>query len=331
MKVAIFITARIGDSVMITSQINCITAISKTIKVDVFCLRKRRLIFKEISQIRRIITTNKQLAKIQLYIRAFYDRYDIAFCYPEEASLLRFSSSISNVTYTFASPLNADIKDKKIRYISKPTDHSIKELLKLSMLTKAAGFECNEYKPIFYLSEPELSIAKKIISNTTVSGSTPSNIITIHARSFYTKSHRNWPLQHFTVLCNMISSSNPDTLFIFTGSPDDSSYVSTITKDAFFRFYNACGKNLRISAALVKSSHIYIGVDTGMTHIAGCLNIPMVGLYHCLYPQSIYGSNNLPTDRSISLDDLVSKCNNSSEMSAITPKMVFSRIQDLLK
>jgi heptosyltransferase-3 len=29
---------------------------------------------------------------------------------------------------------------------------------------------------------------------------------------------------------------------------------------------------------------LYIGVDTGPTHIAGALGIPMVALYHCAYP-----------------------------------------------
>ena len=29
---------------------------------------------------------------------------------------------------------------------------------------------------------------------------------------------------------------------------------------------------------------LYIGVDTGPTHSAGALGIPMVALYHCAYP-----------------------------------------------
>ena len=28
---------------------------------------------------------------------------------------------------------------------------------------------------------------------------------------------------------------------------------------------------------------LYIGVDTGPTHLAGALGVPMIGLYHCLH------------------------------------------------
>ena len=41
---------------------------------------------------------------------------------------------------------------------------------------------------------------------------------------------------------------------------------------------------LRASAALMAQLDLYVGVDTGPTHIAGALGIPMVALYHPAYP-----------------------------------------------
>ena len=50
--------------------------------------------------------------------------------------------------------------------------------------------------------------------------------------------------------------------------------------------------DLRRSAALIAQMDLYVGVDTGPTHIAGALGIPMVALYHCSYP----GRNLVPLD-----------------------------------
>jgi heptosyltransferase-3 len=42
--------------------------------------------------------------------------------------------------------------------------------------------------------------------------------------------------------------------------------------------------SLRESAALMAELDLYVGVDTGPTHIAGALEVPMIGIYHHAYP-----------------------------------------------
>jgi len=42
--------------------------------------------------------------------------------------------------------------------------------------------------------------------------------------------------------------------------------------------------SLRESAAIITELDLYIGVDTGPTHIAGALEVPMIGIYHHAYP-----------------------------------------------
>ena len=41
--------------------------------------------------------------------------------------------------------------------------------------------------------------------------------------------------------------------------------------------------SLRESGAVMQNLDLYIGVDTGPTHLAGALGVPMIGLYHCLH------------------------------------------------
>ena len=44
---------------------------------------------------------------------------------------------------------------------------------------------------------------------------------------------------------------------------------------------------------LIGELDLYVGVDTGPTHIAGALDVPMIGIYHHLYP----GRNLAPLNR----------------------------------
>ena len=51
------------------------------------------------------------------------------------------------------------------------------------------------------------------------------------------------------------------------------------------RCHSLAGKlSLRRTLALMAKLDLYVGVDTGPTHLAGALGIPMVAMYHCLHP-----------------------------------------------
>jgi heptosyltransferase-3 len=45
--------------------------------------------------------------------------------------------------------------------------------------------------------------------------------------------------------------------------------------------------SLRQSAALMNELDLYVGVDTGPTHIMGALGAPMIALYHCYSPSRL--------------------------------------------
>src|SRR5258708_8105644 len=39
---------------------------------------------------------------------------------------------------------------------------------------------------------------------------------------------------------------------------------------------------------------LYVGVDTGPTHIMSTFDIPLVGLYHCIHPSKLAGPGDHP-------------------------------------
>ena len=96
----------------------------------------------------------------------------------------------------------------------------------------------------------------------------------------------------------------PNVHLIVLGDAAARERVSVFEKAIPGRVTIAAGRlALRESAAVMRELALYIGVDTGPTHIAGALGIPMVALYHPRYP----GRNLMPLDnpRCIALEGSV--------------------------
>jgi len=87
---------------------------------------------------------------------------------------------------------------------------------------------------------------------------------------------------------------------------------------------------LRQSAAIISELDLYVGVDTGPTHIAGALGIPMVALYHCLYP----GRNLAPLEnlncRIIEHPASETTCSEASGMDEISVDAVWPHVAQML-
>jgi heptosyltransferase-3 len=93
----------------------------------------------------------------------------------------------------------------------------------------------------------------------------------------------------------------------------------------------AAGKfGLRQSAALMQQFNLYVGVDTGPTHIAGALRIPMVALYHAAYA----GRYLMPLDhpRCVVIEHplTLTEGRHGASMDAITLDQVWEAAQNLL-
>jgi heptosyltransferase-3 len=84
---------------------------------------------------------------------------------------------------------------------------------------------------------------------------------------------------------------------------------------------------LRQNAALLERLSLYVGVDTGPTHIAGALGVPMIALYHPAYP----GHNLMPIGhpRCIVLEHSGAMTGDSegNEMKLITVDQVWSAVR----
>jgi heptosyltransferase-3 len=71
---------------------------------------------------------------------------------------------------------------------------------------------------------------------------------------------------------------------------------------------------------------LYIGVDTGPTHIMSAFDIPLVGLYHCLSSSKLTGPLEHPRLYAIDHPRLGKDCTEHSPMAEIRVETVFAQV-----
>ena len=118
-------------------------------------------------------------------------------------------------------------------------------------------------------------------------------LIGIQANSFPTKAYRNLSPAMVRAILAGLPERYTGARILLLGGAKDRERNQAIAATLGPRALDVSGQfKLRLAAALIGRLDLYIGVDTGPTHIAGCFDVPMVALYHCKHP----GRNLMPLD-----------------------------------
>ena len=90
--------------------------------------------------------------------------------------------------------------------------------------------------------------------------------------------------------------------------------------------------SLRETAAVISQLNLYVGVDTGPSHIAGALQIPMVVLYHCKHPSRCLAPPEHPRLNALDHPDVDSeRCTEHSSLSMISVDRVWNAARERLR
>lgn len=283
-KVCAVVVARIGDTLLATPSLRSLRAASGYLKVLVH--PQRKAVLQNLEFIDELATITKRSA----WLRGRLSRpaYDLAICWGREEQLLRYCLRVAKRTIAFAYPDFDGIRAKELDFVSVPPDRSMHAVAERHLLADAAGVHCADFRLAYSVTDLEFRAAQSWL--TTHSGN-PAPLIGLQPFSFPTKAHRDWPLDRFAALARQILEEHPSAHFVILGDEVAARRAGELAAAFPGRFSIAAGSiSLRQSAALMKALDLYIGVDTGPTHIAGALQVPMVALYHSRYP----GSNLMP-------------------------------------
>jgi ADP-heptose:LPS heptosyltransferase len=273
-KIALIISSGLGNAVMLVPLLNKLKE-GKTNHITIFLdspfvsdtfLKFNEFPFDELIELTKINKTN--------YIFNNIRSFDIIYLDYSSSSLknVLFSSLLSKNTVAF--------KKNKIPFLNikyrneKENTHST--VLNIQLFDK-------DYKESdFDISQLKLNMKNGFKPDTILNIEKEKKIpVVIQASSANMKApYKNWPVEKWISLINMISIDFPDLSFILMGDENEISIGKQIEKGLLGSFINLIGKTeLTEMCNILYFSKLYIGLDSGLMHLAVAYGIPTFSIF----------------------------------------------------
>ena len=283
-QVLVIIVARIGDTLLVTPALRALKAALPQGRLTVLAHPKRLEVLQHLPFIDALEAITKTSAQTRGWIGK--NRFDLALVYGQDAALVRYALRASDRVVAFAQK-DAALNRRLAHSIAEPVAPLHAVLHRLSLLSPLE-LAAEDLRLAYRVTAEERAEAQRWLA-AHIPKSRP--LIGLQIASFPTKAHRDWPVANFEELIGHILASQAGAQFLLLGDQAAAEKAAPLLRAYPDRVALAAGRlSLRMSAALMAELDLYIGVDTGPTHIAGALGIPMVALYHPAYP----GRNLLP-------------------------------------
>jgi len=289
-SVLIINVTRIGDTLLNTPAIRAIAA--KFPNAAITCLghAKRVEVLQHLPYLAHVDKIDKKTALWRGRIGVLTGKsYDWAFVWGDDAALHRYALRVTKhvVAYRQADDaLNAQF----FHAIAAPALYSMHGVAMQLQLPRSVGIDTKNFKLDYVVTDTETRAARQRLAK---DAENAKPLIGLQVASFPTKAYRDWPIEHFIDLAKRIvgeyANANANAKFIMFGSTDDVARIAPF-RDALpdHTVVYAGVLTLRETVAVMKEIDLYLGVDTGPTHLYGALEKPMVAMYHSTLPSALY-------------------------------------------
>jgi heptosyltransferase III len=324
-KILIIIVSRIGDTLLTTPAIKSIENCYEGAEITVLGHINRYKVLQYLPFIHNIKTISKNKA---IWMGRFGEKYDLAFVYGFDENLVLYALRVSDKVIAFKQN-NDRINQKLYKSVNFPVSKSIHFVDIFLSLPMAMNIHETGKRLLLSLTNNDKLFAEKIIADNKLKGKV---LIGIQAVSFPTKSYRDWPIEHFLELCKKVIDKNQNVHFLIYGgcAEKEKEKNNLLLNGLAGNATSFIGMPLRETAAIMSKTNLYIGVDTGPTHIMSTFDIPMVVLFHCQLKSEVYGALEHPCYFAIDHPD-DKKCSEDSAMSDIPVKVVLDTVNKILE
>jgi heptosyltransferase-3 len=276
---------RIGDTLLATPSIRALARAYPDARITVLCHPKRAEVMQNLPFVTRVATISKRTVWFRGWIAR--PRYDYALVYGFDKPLVAYALRVARRVVAFEQGDRA--MDARLhRAVDRPpfqSEHSVVQLLRLpaAIDVQPAGLRI-----AYRVSPDEQAWARARRRADLPNGAGP--VIGLQVASFHTKSYRDWPIEHFAETARRLGAEWPNAHFLLFGGADDRARTAWLKTRLDARATDYAGRlTLRQTAAMMHALDLYIGVDTGPTHIMSAFNRPLIGLYHCFSPSRLIG------------------------------------------
>jgi heptosyltransferase-3 len=275
--------SRIGDTLLVTPAVRAVASAFPKAEITLLGHPKRAEILQNLPFVSRVGTISKQRAP---WLGRFGGKpFDLAFVCGYDAPLVEYALRVSEKVIAFRQP-DAALNSRLFRVVEHPafqTEHAVRIQLRLPA---AAEIEPSGLNLAYRVSDEETRWARAELSRSLPKVASP--LIGLQVASFPTKAYRDWPLDHFIALTDRIRADWPQAHFLIFGGGEEKARTSALAEHLGTAASRYAGRlSLRQTAALMNELDLYVGVDTGPTHIMGALHRPMVALYHGYSPSRV--------------------------------------------
>ncbi len=277
--------SRIGDTLFATPAMRAVAEAWPNARITVLGHPKRAEVLKNLPWTERVGTISKRWAP--WLGRLGGKRFDLAFVFGFDEPLVAYAQRVAKKVVAFQQDcprLNRDL----FAAVARPpfqSEHAVRQLLRLPA---AVGVPPAGLRIAYQTTPAETAEARRRLAEAGLIDARP--LIGLQVASFPTKGYRDWPIEHFAALCARIVRRWPQAGFLIYGGAEERGRTEWLKAQLGERAALFAGRlSLRETAALMELTDLYVGVDTGPTHIMSAFDIPLVGLFHCISPSNLTG------------------------------------------
>lgn len=317
--------SRIGDTLLVTPAVRAVAARWPQARIHLLAHPKREEVLRHLPFVHRTGPVSKQRAR---FMGRLSDKpYDLAFVCNFDAPLIEYALRVARRVVAFRQPDEA-LNSKLYRAVEHPalqTTHAVD----IQLLLPAAVGVAPAGKALSYcVTAEEDRWALRFLDEHRAGDCHP--LVGLQVASFPTKAYRDWPPAHFSELCRRIRATWPEVHFLIFGGELEQERTAALAAELGAAATLCAGKlTLRETAALMNRVDLYVGVDTGPTHLMGALQRPMVALYHGYSPSRVLAPLDHPCLYAID-HPLADRCTPEADMADISVDRVWQAVQQAL-
>jgi heptosyltransferase III len=255
-------------------------------------------------------------------------RWDLAVVYGFDKPLVAYALRVALRVAAFRQE-DRSLDARLHCAVARPPFQSQHSALNPLALTRALGVPDAGHRLAYAVTEEERAWARSIIAARLPPGTKP--LIGLQVASFPTKAYRDWPPKHFAALAERILARWTFAHLLLFGGELDRERTAALAARFPGRVTSFAGAlSLRQSAALMNELDLYVGVDTGPTHIMGALDAPMIALYHCYSPSRLLAPIGRPRCYVVDHPRAAQGCAPETPMAEIPVDAVWDRLREAL-
>lgn len=289
-RILVIHVARFGDTLLTGVAIRALKQAYPNAEIDFLGHPKRYDIIRGLPELSHVRAISKNTAPFKGWCSQLLGRkpYDLAVVWGHDAAIHRYAQRVA--THLVVQQIKDEATNQSLRaaghvVLKMPSDKDIPLAgWLLTLVERGIGITTQARQVAYTVLPAEKAWAQEWLAHSFAGiqnqGAFP--LIGLIIESFPTFKHRDWPIENFVALCRGIIEQYPQARFVLLGSKLPAEKVRALKAVMGDRMAQAADRlSMRESGAIMSCLDLYIGIDTGPSHVAAGIGIPMVCLFHC--------------------------------------------------